>query len=723
MLERWGRLVHRFRGLVLACSVVLLALSAVVAARGGDLQNPDTLASSESGRASRLLNSDLPRASGTPVGTSFLILFESDTLSVTDEAFKRAVLDAIAPLRTDPRVQILRTYYDAPAQSGALLSRDGKRTAVSVTLRDFRSVADHYYDDLRAEVRSDTLRVLPTGSLPINHDVNRILDDDLHRAELVSLPIALVLLVIVFGTIVGALIPLAVGVLAIVGGLAGVFTLTRWTDVSPYAVNIVTLVGLGTAIDYSLFIVARFREELAAGRATEDAVGRAMATSGRAVLFSGLTVAIGLAGLLFFDGTFLASIGLAGTIVVAIAVLYAWTFLPALLSVLGPRVNALRVPLAGASTSGMWHRLAMGVMARPLLVLVPTVAIILAAGSPFLAIRLANADATVLPPQAESRRGYDSLVANFPGQEQSTVNVIAHWATTDPRSPAATDYVSLLTSAYSRLLNVIRVNPPIYGQHIAWLAVVSSKPAASDEARELVREIRGESAIPLMPGAPAPDGELLVSGATAFDLDTIDFIETHAIRAVAFIIGLTLIALWVLLGSVVLPVKAVVMNLLSITASFGALVWVFVEGHLATQLNFTPQSLDPAVPVILFCIVFGLSMDYEVFLLSRIQEEYRRGGDNTHAVAEGLERSARLITAAALIMVAVFVGFALADIVIIKSIGIGMAVAVALDATLVRALIVPATMRLLGRWNWWSPRPLARLHRRLVREPGKETAA
>ncbi len=255
-------------------------------------------------------------------------------------------------------------------------------------------------------------------------------------------------------------------------------------------------------------------------------------------------------------------------------------------------------------------------------------------------------------------------------------------------------------------MNLLRVNPPVYGTHIAALGLVISKPASSDAARELVRTIRGQTPI-VMFGAPV-GGELLVTGQTAFDLDTIDFIASHSLRAILFVIAMTLLALFLLLRSVVLPIKAVVMNLLSITASFGAIVWIFEQGHLATPLNFTPQSLDPTVPVILFCIVFGLSMDYEVLLLSRIQEEYQRTGDNTHAVAEGLERSGRLITAAALIMVAVFVGFALADVVIIKSVGVGMAVAVALDATLVRALIVPATMRLLGRANWWAPALIAR---------------
>ena len=394
---------------------------------------------------------------------------------------------------------------------------------------------------------------------------------------------------------------------------------------------------------------------------------------------------------------------------------YALTFLPALLAVLGPRVNAWRVPFPTGRSAGrgFWHSLASAVMRRPLLVLLPTVAFLLIAGSPFLEFRVANADPRTLPPQAESRRGYDSLIANFPGQEQSIVTVVIHWPDGDPRSAEATQYLGLLTSVYERQPNVLRVNPPQYGAHIATLGVVTARPASSDEARALVRTLRGEGQVPAMPGAPV-GGELLVTGPTAFDLDTIDFVAARSVRAVIFIIVMTYLALFLLLGSVVLPLKAVLMNLLSISASFGAMVWIFEQGHLADQLNFTAQSLDPSVPVILFCIVFGLSMDYEVLLLSRIQEEYRRSGENTPAVAEGLERSGRLITAAALIMVAVFTGFALADVVIIKSVGLGMAIAVALDATIVRALIVPATMRLLGRWNWWAPGALRTLHSRVA---------
>jgi len=717
MLEGWGRFVHRRRWAVLGASLAMLALSGVLLAQGGELGNPDTIPSTESGRASQLLTTELPRPTGAPTGASFTLVFRSETLAVADPAYRRAVTDALAPLRGDARVTSIRTYYDAPTPS--LLSRDGHGMLAFVQLKDPRSVAEVYFEDLRALVRSDSLTILATGGLPINRDFDVILDRDLQRAEIVSLPVALILMLIVFGTVVGALVPLGVGVLAIVGGLGGVFLLTRFTDVSTYALNIVTLIGLGTSIDYSLFVVARFREELAAGASREDALARSMATAGRAVVFSGLTVAIGLSGLLFFEGTFLASLGLAGAIVVAVAVVYALTFLPALLAILGPRVNAWRLPFPrrAQTGSGLWHSIATAVMRRPLLVLVPTVAFVLAAGSPFLHIRLANADTTALPPQSESRRGYDMLVRDFPGQEQAAFPIVLYFADGEPLRSGRDAEVFALSRKIAALPDVLRVEAPfdasgnvareaVTGPHIVVMRVITARPASSDEARDLVRAIR---ALPDPAG-----GEILVSGQTAFDLDTIDFIATHAVRAVSFIVVLTYLALFLLLGSVVLPLKAVLMNLLSISASFGAMVWVFVEGHFSQLMNFTPQALDPTVPVILFCIVFGLSMDYEVLLLSRIQEEYKRTGDNTHAVAEGLERSGRLITASAAIMVAVFTGFALADVVIIKSIGLGMAVAVALDATLVRALIVPAAMRLLGDLNWWAPGPIARAHRWLV---------
>jgi RND superfamily putative drug exporter len=571
---------------------------------------------------------------------------------------------------------------------------------------------------------------------------------------------------------VAALIPLGIGVLAVVGGVAGTFLLSQVTEVSQYALNVVTLIGLGVAIDYSLFVVNRFREELRKGATTEDAIARAMSTAGRAITFSGVTVAIGLSGMLFYQGTFLASMGQAGAIVVAFAVLYGLTFLPALLSVVGPGVDKWRVPVPqGAEGEGFWHSLSLWVMKRPVLVLVPVLVAILITASPFLRLEMANGDVTMLPTHAESRRGYDILVSEFPEYDKNQVTVVVRYPAGDPlaveriaalyafherlqglpdvlavESPFGLDPATVrpllaglasglppgslpsmpaelanmpLTAADYQALYSLRSQLPepigaqidaglrqSVGQHVVVFSVLTVAEKSSDEAKGLVRTIRDMD-------QPA-GSEVLVTGLTAFDIDVVEFILGRTPLAIGWVMVATYVVLFLLLGSVILPLKAVVMNLLSIMTSFGAMVWIFQEGNLSELLAFTPAPLDPTLPVILFCTVFGLSMDYEVLLLSRIQEEYVRTGDNTRSVAEGLERSGRLITGAAAIMVGVFGAFALAEVVIIKAIGLGMALAVAIDATLVRALVVPATMRLLGRVNWWAPRPLARLYRKLA---------
>ncbi|HEV8537212.1 MAG TPA: MMPL family transporter [Candidatus Limnocylindria bacterium] len=718
-LASWGHFIYRRRWLVLLVSFLAVAASIWSMAAGGTTRNVP-FRDTEAGRVSKLIQDEIrPETGVVQTGSSFLLVFTSrEGWDAADPRFVEAMRTALSGLKADPRVTSLTTPDAVPPQQAAgLRSKDGKRALANVVVKDNSGIAGTYFPELRALVRSDALDILATGNIPLNHDIDVGLENDLQRAELVSLPLALLLLLLVFGGVAASLLTLGVGVAVIIGGLGATFALARATDVSQYALNIVTLIGLAAAIDYSLFIVSRFREELARGATTENAVAVSLATAGRAVTFSGLTVAIGLTGMLFYPRTFLVSLGLTGSFVVAIAVVYALTFLPAVLSIVGPRVNAWRLPFLGRIRSrGLWHAIATAVMRRPLLVLVPTVAVILLAASPFLQLRIATADATVLPPTVESRRGYDILVREFPGQDQSTITVVARFADGDPLSAAHRAALDDLRAHLAGLRDVIRVDMPLdrrtTGEHIALLFARTALPATSDEARDLVRTIRGQT---LQAGME----ELLVGGQTAADLDGVAYLIAHTPAAVAFVTLTTAIALFVLLGSVVLPLKALAMNALSISASFGALVWVFQQGHLAEVMNFTPQSIEPTLPVIMFCIVFGLSMDYEVLLLSRIQEEYRRTGDNAAAVAHGLERSGRLITGAAAIMIAVFVAFALADIVIIKSIGVGMAIAVALDATLVRALVVPATMRLLGRANWWAPGPLARFGMRL--EPAGAT--
>jgi len=742
MFAWWGHFVYRFRWPVLGISVLLLAGSVVALVNGGTLKNSGGQ-NTESGRAIALMHDQLPQ-SGPGAGSTFILVFGSQTMTVQDPVFKQAVLTALQPLKDDSRVKSIDTPFDVPAeQAKAMTSTDGHHVFTQVSLKDDYATARQFYKQMRTEVHSDRLEVLGTGAVAIGSDFDKYLQSDLQRAEVVSLLVILPLLLIVFATVVSAVLPLGVGGLAVLGGLAGVGLLARFTDVSTYSTNIVTLIGLGVAIDYSLFIVNRFREELAGGGTAEQALIGTMRTSGRAVTFSGITVAIGLSAMLFFQGTFLASMGFAGAIVVAIAVLYALTFLASLLAILGPRVNRLRLPLPRrAGGRGLWHAVAIRVMRRPLLVLVPIVLLLILVASPIFQIRIANGDVGMLPPNAETRRGYDQL-QKFPGQGQTFFNVVVRYPNGGPLtrdrvgdlydlsrqikqipgveavesmvsfdpSLSRADYQALLTQpASAQPARVQSIVHGTTGSEIAVLSVVTKYGQESDASRTMVHSLR-TMAIP-------PGSSVLVD---AFSLDFTDFILQRIPLAVAYVMVVTYLVLFLLTGSVVLPLKAVIMNILSIGASFGALVWVFQQGHLSSLLNFTPAALDPSVPVLLFCLVFGLSMDYEVLLISRIQEEYRKTGDTTKAVAEGLERSGRLITGAAAIMVAVFLAFGLADVVLIKSIGLGLALAVAIDATLVRALIVPAVMRLLGSANWWAPRSLKRFHRKI--SLGEELAA
>jgi RND superfamily putative drug exporter len=739
MFDRWGRFVYRRRWATLVVSAVLLALSVAGILTGATLAgNGGFGANLAAGQAAKLVAKEI-QPGQVVAGSSIELIFSSDTLVATDSAFQSAVEQALAPLQADSRVTGVSTPYNVPAAQSSYISKDSHKALVIVRLKDASLKAQEYVSQVLAEVHPGTLRVVATGQVLINLAFNTTLEQDLQRAEYVALPITLFLLVLIFASIVAALLPISVGVLAIVGGIGGTLFLARFTDVSQYAINVVTLIGLGVAIDYSLFIVNRFRDELAVGASREDAIATAMATAGRAITFSGVTVAVGLSAMLFFQGTFLASMGAAGAIVVAIAVVYGLTFLPALLSVMGPKVDRLRLPFLGRRKpdgTGAWHSMAVSVMRRRWFVLLPALGLLLLAGTPFLQLRLANGDVDQLPPGNEARQGYDTLVSDFPGQDQTTIEAVVYYPDGSPLTadhvgaiydlsrrlaslpnvlhvesivnvPGFTrnDYTSLYSGPSARLPSALQQALVIgAGQHLAVIGVVTNKQYTSDAARAIVTAVRAES---------VPGGQVLATGNTAFDLDIVNFILQRTPTAVGTVLLITYVVLFLLTGSVVLPLKAVLTNLFSISASFGAMVWIFQQGHLSQLLGFTPQSIDPSIPVILFSIVFGMSMDYEVLLISRIQEEYRRSGDNQAAVAMGLEKSGRLITGAAAIMCAVFLAFALANVVIIKAIGVGLAIAIAVDATVVRILIVPAVMRILGRANWWAPRPLALLHRRI----------
>jgi RND superfamily putative drug exporter len=750
MLARWGRFVHRFRVAVIALAVLTLGPALWLRAHGGRLATTDVPTTTESGRALDLIGRELP---GRP--PSFSLIFSSPTRAARDPAFRQEVERALAPLRGDPRVARVVTAYDPPAHDLAmpateLTSRDGRRAlavvelkgeAAAFSLLEFSVLPPDVYPSLRAKVKTDTLDVLPVGNIPLNHDFTEVTRTDLDRAEWVILPVVAALLLLVFGSVVAALLPLAVGALSMAAALAGTYWMARYTSVSVYAPNIVTMIGLGVAIDYSLFIVSRFREEIR-GQPGPEALARTMATAGRAILFSGLTVAIGLLGMVFLGLGNLGSIGWAGTLVVTLAVVYGLTLLPALLAVLGPRVNSLRLPFIHPERSrtgrGLWHRVAVTVMSHPWAVFLSVSAGLVILGLPFIHLRVGSGDVNALPPAAVSRRGDEALREHFAGGDSNRILVVVHYPDGSPLTeervgrlydlsrwlavrphvarveslvdldPSVTraQYQMMATAPAEMLPDGVRqlLRQTVGGQ-LALLVVSTPLGPSTPEARALVQEIRSSH--------PAVGGEVLVTGQTAFDLDIVDLVTRHAPLVVGLVMLATYVVLFFLLGSVLLPLKAVIMNLLSISASYGALVWIFQEGHLSTWLNFTPGPIQTATPIIMFCFVFGLSMDYEVLLLSRVGEEYERTGHTAHAVAEALESTGRLITGAAAIMAAVFFGFATAGSVIIQAVGIGIGLAVVIDATIVRALLVPATMRLMGRWNWWAPASLTSLQRRL----------
>ncbi|RKG70397.1 MMPL family transporter [Corallococcus terminator] len=725
VFARLARGVYRHWGRVLGGGGVLLALAVWVLLQGGHLTT-GTIDGIEASRAESL-------ARGAAAGANdqtLAVIFHRDDWTTDDPRFTQAVASVLERVQRLPEVEAVVSPVGAPeAFRARFVAKTGHDLLALVRLKGGEREATAAFPAVRAALEDPRLQTTLTGKVAFVHALNELLAHDLLRAELISFPLALLVLLWVFRTAVAAMLPLVVGGLAVLCGVAGVLLLSRVTNMAQYTLNVVSLIGLGVAIDYSLFIVSRFRSELAEGLTTEDALARTLDTAGRAVAFSGLAVTVGLAGLLFFRGSYLSAMGLGGALVVAFAVLFALTVLPALLSWLGPRVDRGKLPFAHTNRrGGAWHALATWVMRHPWWVLVPTLALLLAMGLPFRRLELAATDITALPAHTEARQGAETLARLFPREAATRVLVAVEFPSGNPFTPERAGALFDASRRIASLPGVVGVEsavdlvpgmdratvqrmaaappqalPPELGSaraayltgNVAVLQVLTSQAPSSREARDLVRELRVDRAV--------GDGRLTVGGQTASDVDAAAFVKHHTPAAVGFVMGMTCVVLFVLLRSVVLPLKALLMNLLSLTGSFGALVWIFQEGHLHRLLRFEPGPIEPSLPILLFCTLFGLSMDYEVLLLSRIREEWLRTGDNTHAVAEGLEQTGGLITSAAAIMVAVFAAFSLASVVVVKAMGLGMAIAVALDATLVRVLIVPAMMRLMGDLNWWGP--------------------
>ncbi len=707
MFAWWGRAVVRARWWVLAATAALVAVGIVWgtgifgALASGGFDDPN----SESSRA----HARITDAFGA-VGDDLIVLYSHPTATADQPALAGPVQAVAESLSDRPEVVAVASFYDG--QHPTFVSTDGHSTYLTVRLR--MNAEDGKLADLRAieplltaggEVHTEV-----GGLIAFLRDANHQVEADIVRAEVISLPILLVLLLLIFRGLVAAASPLLVGGVAILGGFVVTRVVAGFTEVSVFAANVITLLGLGMAIDYALFVVGRFREELAAGSTTAAAVERTMVTAGRTVVISGLTVTLALSSLLLFPMGFLKSVGYGGMAAVLVAMLAALTSLPALLAVLGPRINALRVIPARPPRSqrtGAWERLARSVMRRPVIYLVVVAGLLIGLGAPFLRGEFGGFDERVLPTSTPSRIVAERLAADFPGGGTAPVLAVV--------DGASTLHAQSFAQRALALPGVTRAVVTLSDGNTSVVAVLYGATSTSDVARDVVHAVRD---------LPAPAGaSVLVGGRTAADLDQVDSLLSRLPLMALYVFAVTFLLLLLAFGSVVLPLKAIVMNIISIGASFGVIVWVFQDGHLSELMDFTPTgSLEPTNLVLLLAILFGLSTDYEIFLLSRVREEYERRPDNTAAVAVGLQRTGGIITAAALLLIVVVAGFATGGTTTMKMLGVGTVVAVAVDAALVRALLVPATMRLLGRWNWWAPAPVARLYRRVGLRESDEPA-
>ena len=700
----------------------------------------------------------------------FTLLINHPELNDSSTEWQNAVTDALADYAKMEDVTIEYSWDSSGDRREKLVHEDEDgfwaKNIVTIYLdrKEAKQLFSDNWDNIDVDSEFNSWR---TGGIAIDVVFDTRIQDDLVKAELISGPLTLIILGIVFGTIVAALLPLGVAVLTVISAMGVTIWLSNMTDVTQYALNIITLIGIGVSVDYSLFMVYRFREELSHGRDTRTATAMTVATAGKAVFFSGITVAIGLMGMLFFENTGLPSLGIGGTLAVSIAMVFSIIVLPAILVMLGTKLDkdsfSLKLPVKqkpikipnkikfafstdGEKEDGAWARIANFVMKRPWAVLIPTLVILLGAGLPFLQADFSIASRDALPPDDETRNGFELMdekwpedavnaamvVIDFDGEnplQEDNIVAVHRWMVNylnDDRvldafgyalpdsSMNETEVIQFWQTPDELLDNETRATREYFraqflSNNITYLIFSLDGPITGESSRAFVSDLRLEKSELLDTMNIGENGVLKVAGFAAYSLDVLDAIVDNLPIAIAFILIATIVLIFIQVRSVIIPIKAIIMNILSVSASFGMLVFVFQWGYGADLLNFTPQPIETTNPIILFCIVFGLSMDYEVLMLSRIHEEWERTGDNTLAVANGLQKTGRLITGAAAIMVVVFSAFGLSSVVILKQIGFGLALAILLDATIVRALVVPATMRLMGKANWWAPKWVEKL--------------
>lgn len=705
MFTTLGHALVRMRRRVLAGSALLLVV-AIVASGGvfsvlqaGGYDDPN----SESARADDLLEAELDR-----IDPAAVLVLDAGTLPDGDVEALVAELDSL--LSATPGVVDVSTWWEL-GRPDALRSIDGDATLAFVTVDP--TLAEDEVDQLMFEIQDATsdlegLDVGMAGQAPVYAALNDQVADDLAVAQLIAIPITLVLLLVIFRGLVAASFPLLIGVGSIFATMLVLYVIGSITDVSVYAINLTTALGLGLGIDFSLFMVSRFREELDNGLSVEAAVVRTVETSGRTITFSGLTTMLSLSALVVFPLYFLRSFAYAGAATVALATAAAVITLPALLAVTGHRINSLavRAPAASAVTDGRLARLARGVMKRPAIVTVSVVALLLVVGAPFLRAEFDNPDHRVLPEGTWAREANEDLRNDFITVESSAFDVVSPGALDDVTATEVAVTISLLD-------DVARVDAPtgvfVDGQLVVGSGEDAGATFRSDSATRwrVVPDVEpiSRAGQDLVVAIRALDGaELLVAGPGASLIDTKSAIADRLPLAGA-IIGLTgLVILFAMLRSVLLPIKAIVLNLLSLTATFGSMVWIFQDGNGADLLGFTPTgAIDTTMPILMFCVAFGLSIDYEVFLLSRIKEEYDNGADTATATAIGIQRTGGIVTASALLLAVTFGAFVAGGTTSIKLFGLGLAIAVVADAFFVRVTLLPAVMKLLGERAWWRP--------------------
>jgi RND superfamily putative drug exporter len=720
VLTRLAQVIVRRRRLVLLVAFLALVVAGVFG--GGVAKRLSSGGFNDPGAQSTQANNVLSDQFHTGAPNVVLLVTAKSGTTVDSPAVVQAGQALTARLGREADVSQATSYWSLGQPP--LRSKDGTQALVLGRLsgtddqvaKEIKSLAPRY------ELHEASIDVKVGGQAEVFHEVGTQVQKDLEKAELYSFLPTVILLLLVFGGVVAASLPLAIGGLQILGTFAVLRIITLFTHVSIFSLNLTTALGLGLAIDYSLFILYRYREELHRGLSPNDAVVRTVETAGRTVLFTATTVAISLAALLVFPMYFLKSFAYAGIAVAILDAVGAVIILPAILAALGSRIDkgTLWRHRPVTNGQGFWHGLATTVMRRPIITGGAVIAILLLLGSPFLRINFGLPDDRALPTTATSRQVQDAIRTNFGSDESGAVEIVASSA---PAGAAAADigaYASRLsllpgvgrvdaaTGSYADGHQVLpasasteqRFSAPGGGRG-TWLSAVPTVEPESTKGETLVKTIRATP-------APYP---VLVGGQSAQLVDSKASLFGKLPVAGGIIALVTLIVLFLMTGSVVVPLKAIVLNLLSLTATFGAMVWVFQDGHLAHLLHFTSTgTIDTTTPILMFCIAFGLSMDYEVFMLSRIKEEHDRTGQNVPSVATGLERTGRILTAAALLLAVVFLAFATSEVTFIKLFGIGLAMAILVDASLVRGVLVPAFMRLAGDANWWAPAPLKRLY-------------